>query len=114
MADNEATRSLTTEEHALARWMLEHGGTEARDYLSQLEIAVASTWRCECGCASFNFEIPGRPSPPPGMHVLGDYIFGDDDHMSGIFVYSCEGTLAGVEVGSNPVFPSNYLIFITI
>ena len=98
MADNEAIRPLTKDEHALARWMLEHGGPEARDYLSQLDMAAASNWRCECGCASFNFKIPGRPSPAPGVHVLGDYTFGDQDHMSGIFVYSSEGTLSGVEV----------------
>ena len=99
MVDSEATtRTLTEDERELSRWMLEHGGAEARDYLSQLELATASTWRCQCGCASFNFQIPGKPDPAPGVHVLGDYVFGDKNDMSGVFIYSSEGTLSGVEV----------------
>jgi hypothetical protein len=98
MADNGATRPLTEDERALAHWMLEHGGSEARDYLSQLDLATASTWRCKCGCASFNFKIAGRPDPAPGVHVLGDYIFGGENDMSGIFIFSSAGTLSGIEV----------------
>jgi hypothetical protein len=74
MVDSEATRPLTEEERELSRCILERGGAEARDYLSQLELAAASTWRCQCGCASFNFKI-----------------------LSGIFIYSSDGTLSGVE-----------------
>jgi len=92
------TRPLTDQERRLARWMLEHGNDDARDYLGQLEIADATTWRCPCGCVSFNFKIAGRPEAPPGVHVLGDFIFGDRTNLAGIFIFASGGILSGLEV----------------
>ena len=92
------TRPLTDDELRLARWMLENGGPDAPGYVSQLEAAEATTWRCACGCASFNFMIPGRPEAPPGVHILGDFLFGTEADLSGVFIFESNGTLCGVEV----------------
>lgn len=100
------TREMTPTEKALVRWMLDHGQPEARGYLDQLEIARVTTWKCGCGCASFNLSIPGRPAPPPGVHVLADFLIEErEDGYSGIFVYESEGSLSGVEVHGVPDAP---------
>lgn len=72
----DANRPLTPSERRLAQWMLEHGSTEAATFLSQLESAEVTPWRCPCGCASFNFQVKGMPEAPPGVHILGDFLFG--------------------------------------
>jgi hypothetical protein len=82
----------------LARWMLEHGQPEALEFLSQLDHAEITPWRCECGCASLDFSIPGRPQPNTGICDLGHFIFGTDANPNGIFIYEQSGTLSGVEV----------------
>lgn len=89
---------LTDAERQLARWMLENGTPESKQYLSQLELAEVTPWRCPCGCASINFQIRGHPKAPPGVHVLGDFLVGEGDNQSGAFIYSSEGLLSGLEV----------------
>jgi hypothetical protein len=32
------------------------------------------------------------------MHVLGDFLTGEGDHQSGVFIYSVHGLLRGIEV----------------
>ncbi|MBL8535468.1 MAG: hypothetical protein JNL33_16590 [Betaproteobacteria bacterium] len=96
--DKQCTRPLSEAERNLARWMLENGTTEARRYLSQLELAEADLWTCPCGCASFSFRVKGQPKASPGMHILGDYLLGSGDNLSGAFIYSSAGILSGVEV----------------
>src|SRR5580693_5152312 len=91
-------RPMLIEEKNLVRWMLEHGKPEAKNFLSQLDKAEVTPWRCPCGCASINFLIPGHPAPSGGLHPLADFIFGNDENLSGIFVYEQNGVLAGLEV----------------
>ncbi|MGA2742036.1 MAG: hypothetical protein ABSG65_31920 [Bryobacteraceae bacterium] len=91
-------RPLTSDEEQLIRWMLEHGNLEARAFLSQLEQAKATAWRCPCGCASINLSIDGLPEPSGGLHILADFTFGTDDDLSGVFVFEKRGVLAGLEV----------------
>lgn len=91
-------RRLSKEEHNLVRWMLEHGKPEAASFLSQLEQALVSSWRCPCGCASLNFAVPGLPKPQGGLNVLGDFLFGSQSELSGVFVYEQAGVLSGLEV----------------
>ena len=98
MTTSGVTRPLTDRERRLARWMLENGSDEARQFLGQLEEAEATSWRCQCGCASFNFRVRGKPEAPPGVHVLGDYVFGTEADMAGAFVFSSDGILSGEEV----------------
>jgi len=94
----ENSRPLTVAEHHLAKWMLEQGTPDAKEYLSQLELAEVTPWHCPCGCASINFQIKGHAEPPPGVHVLGDFLLGDSDKLSGIFIFSGGGLLRGIEV----------------
>jgi hypothetical protein len=93
-----ANRPLTALERNLARWLLEHGTSDAEAFLAQLDAAEVTPWRCKCGCASINFQIKGRPLAPPGVHILSDYLFGVDDDLSGIFIFESGGVLSGLEV----------------
>ena len=94
----EKNRPLTDVELDLVRWMLEHGTAEAKPYLDQVEFAEVISWRCSCGCASIMFQIKGHPEPPPGIFVLGDFLMGEGDHLSGAFIYSSAGLLRGIEI----------------
>lgn len=92
------TRPLTEDEMRLARWMLENGTAEAYGYIEQLASAEATDWRCPCGCASFDFKIGGLPPAPPGVHILGDYLVGDEFTLAGAFIFASGGILSGVEL----------------
>lgn len=98
MSETVATRALTEQERQLAQWMLEHGGPEASPFLEQLARAEATTWRCDCGCASFNFKIQGEPEAPPGVGMLGDFMVGEGEESFGVFIFQSGGILSGVEV----------------
>jgi hypothetical protein len=91
-------RPLSEAERQLSRWMLENGTAEAPEFLKQLEVAEATHWRCPCGCASFNFKVKDMPAAPPGVHILGDFVFYDGENVAGIFIYSSNGILSGLEV----------------
>ncbi len=91
-------RPLTSHEKQLIRWLLEHGNQEAQLFLSQLEKAKATSWRCPCGCASINLSIDSSPEPSGGLHILADFVFGSDTDLSGVFVFEKSGVLAGLEV----------------
>ena len=78
--------------------MLEHGEPTAREFFEQLAAAEVTLWRCPCGCGSINFQITGREPAPPGVHILGDFIFGPDDEPAGIFIFESGGLLSGIEV----------------
>ncbi len=78
--------------------MLEHGFPEAAEFLPQLDEAEVTAWKCECGCASINFHIRRRPEAPRGVHPIADFIFGEADAPSGIFVFESSGILSGLEV----------------
>ena len=93
-----AIRSLSAQERSLARWLLENGSEEARSFLAQLDKAEGTTWRCPCGCASYNFKVEGFPEAPPGVHTLGDFVYGHGDDTKGVFIYSANGILSGVEL----------------
>jgi hypothetical protein len=94
----ETNRPLTEAERHLARWLLEHGTREALTFLRQLDDAEVTAWRCECGCASINFQIKGHAIAPPGVHILSDHVFGADADLSGIFIFESGGLLSGLEV----------------
>lgn len=90
-------RPLTDEEYQLASWMLEHGEPEAKKFLSQLAFARVVA-RCPCGCASIDFEIAGHPNHAGGLHILGDFLYGGETDLSGVFIFERNGVLAGIEV----------------
>lgn len=78
--------------------MLEHGTPEALDFLPQLDLAEVTPWNCPCGCASINFQIQGQPEAPPGVNILGDYLFGEGALTNGAFIFESGGLLSGIEV----------------
>ena len=95
---SDGKRQLTKQERRLVQWMLEHGSPEAATLLPQLDRAEVTSWKCPCGCASINFEIRGRPKPPLGVHPIAEFVFGEGEQLSGIFVWEKSGTLRGLEV----------------
>lgn len=98
MSTLETNRPLSAAELSLARWMLEHGRPEAREFFEQLELAEITPWQCSCGCASVNFQIKGRQPARRGVRVLGEFFFGPNDEPAGIFIFESEGVLSGIEV----------------
>jgi hypothetical protein len=90
-------RELTAEEYQISRWLLEHGKGEARQFIEQLEHARIVS-RCPCGCASVDFSISGKPHATGEMNILCEYLFGDEGDPKGIFIWECNGILAGLEV----------------
>ena len=78
--------------------MLENGSSEAIDYLPQIDLLEVSAWKCQCGCASVQFEMNGYKPPTGGLHPLAEFVFGSKEDCSGIFVYMQEGRLAGIEI----------------
>ncbi len=98
MSEAVATRPLTEHERRLAQWMLEHGGSEASRFLPQLARAEATSWRCVCGCASFNFKVAGESEAPAGVNILGDFVAGEGQESFGVFIFQSGGILSGVEV----------------
>jgi hypothetical protein len=98
MAEISLNRPLSQAERDLALFVLEHGEPEARDFLDQLESAEVTPWKCPCGCASINFQLVGQPEAPPGVHVLGDFLFGPEEAPAGIFIFASAGVLSGIEV----------------
>ncbi len=96
---SDVNRQLTSHERRLVRWMLEHGGPQAAAFLPQLDEAEVTPMKCPCGCATIYFQIRGYPIAPPGaIRVLADFVFGDADSLSGIFVFESGGILKGLEV----------------
>ncbi|WP_435529811.1 hypothetical protein [Paraburkholderia caribensis] len=98
MSSVKQNRPLSASEMSLARWMLEHGEPTAREFLEQLAVAEVTPWRCPCGCGSINFQMKGREPAPPGVRILGDFMFGPDDAPAGIFIFESAGLLSGIEI----------------
>jgi len=92
-------RELTESERRLVAWMLSNSTEEARGYLVQLERARVAS-RCPCGCASVSFVVAGRPDPVGPLHSLADFEFSFVGEPASVMVFSCNGTLGGIEVSS--------------
>jgi hypothetical protein len=91
-------RPLSSAEKQLVRWMLANGPASAVGFLPQVDLLEVTSWKCQCGCASLQFEMEGCPASTGGMRPLAEYVFGLDPERSGIFVYEQAGRLAGIEV----------------
>src|SRR5215469_8306339 len=94
----ESCRPLSESERRLARWMLENGSPEAKEFLAQIDHAEVTPEKCSCGCASISFRIRGLGEAPAGVHVLSDFAFEDGPDQSGIMIYESGGILSGMEV----------------
>jgi len=78
--------------------MLQHGKPEGQAFLSQVERAEATPYRCSCGCAGINLCVDNALEPAGTLHILADFIFGTEEDLSGIFIFEKSGVLAGLEV----------------
>ena len=91
-------RNLTDAERSLTQWILQHGTVDPTSFLAQLDHAKVSA-TCPCGCASVDFLIGNEPSDKTAdMTILGDFLFGSDESLCGVFVFAKAGILAGLEV----------------
>lgn len=92
-------RALTEKERSFAHWLIEHADVseeEKKKYLRQLGEATVVRM-CECGCASIDFAIADVPSEQFAPLVpFGDFIA--KDKSVGVFVFSKQDDLAGVEI----------------
>ena len=93
-----STRPLSPAERSLAAYMLSQASKATPAHQDQLAQAAASTWHCECGCASYNFALPGLEAPKGGVQVIGDFVFGAGATLAGAFIFARDGILAGVEI----------------
>lgn len=78
--------------------MLEHADSEARQLLPQMAQVQVLPTRCPCGCASLDFQVAGLPQPTGEIQPLANFVFGENNHLSGIFLFTQSGDLAGLEV----------------
>ena len=87
----EIDRPLTSEEHSVVQWLLEHGEADNAKFLEQLEQArVASL--CGCGCASIDFAVGGKRPIHPAIRTLSDYQWRDaHGHLFGAYVFEQDG-----------------------
>jgi hypothetical protein len=93
-------RALTPEEHLVVQWLLQHGDGDNSVFLAQLNSARVSSL-CSCGCASIDFSIDGLRHKDPGMRVLADYQWQNNEgHLYGAFVFEQGGLLAGLDLWS--------------
>jgi hypothetical protein len=77
--------------------MLEHGNADASGFLQQVDLTDVTPWKCPCGCANISFQIKGRPLPPPGVNILGDYLVCKGDEVSGAITFESGRVLSGIE-----------------
>ena len=94
-------RNLTSQEKALIVWMLENGNEKGKNYLSSIE-KIRVVEKCDCGCASIDLSIGDIvPDPGCGLEIVSDYLWvSDAGNNNGVFVFSKENRLAGLEVYS--------------
>ena len=97
-------RSLTEEERAFVRWLIDHGTGDSAQLLSQLERASV-TARCGCGCASIDLAVDGTEEgknepmelvadfawKTKAQHFCGAYLFTRRHRLSGLDLWSIDG-----------------------
>ena len=91
-------RPLSDKERGLLVWLLEHGPTDATNFLPQLEIMEVRS-SCRCGCPSIEFSVPvDSPSIayPQGMRAYFLGRSGEDE--VGLMLSAGSGVLSELEV----------------
>lgn len=91
-------RPLSKKERAVLIWLLEHGPTDAINFIPQLDVIEARS-SCSCGCPSIEFNVP-IDSPyiesPQGMRFFAAGNTGTDE--VGVMLTAGSGVLSNLEV----------------
>jgi len=87
-------RPLSSEERAIAEWLLLHSTPPAISFLPQLEGAHV-TGQCSCGCATVDLRIAeGIPPAQPQDNPIGDASGEVNGNMVGVMLLQHDGYLA--------------------
>ena len=97
----EEDRSLTPEEYAVIKWLLEHAERDNSVFLNQLDSARVAA-RCGCGCASIDVSVAGVRAPATSaLARVADFQWRTEEgHLHGACVFERDGLLAGLDLWS--------------
>jgi hypothetical protein len=91
-------RDLTSEERAIAEWLLLNADPPATAFLHQLDSARV-TGQCSCGCPTVDLLIgPDTPRAEPVDNPVGDAIGEVNGKMVGVMLLQSQGFLTCLEV----------------
>jgi hypothetical protein len=90
-------RDLTSEERAIAEWLLLNADPPATAFLHQLDSARV-TGQCSCGCPTVDLRIgPDTPRAEPVDNPVGDAIGEVNGKMVGVMLLQSQGFLTCLE-----------------
>ena len=91
-------RDLTSDERAIAEWLLLNADPPATAFLHQLDSARV-TGQCSCGCPTVDLLIrPDTPRAQPRDNPVGDAIGEVNGKMVGVMLLQSQGCLTCLEV----------------
>ena len=91
-------RPLSSEERAIAEWLLRHADSSAISFLSQLDNARV-TGQCNCGCPTVHLRVAeGTPRAEPQDNPIGDALGEVNGNMVGVMLLQSGGHLTCLEI----------------
>ena len=92
-------RSIAPREAILIRWLVEHGEPGCETLVDQVEnLKVIS--KCNCGCPTVYFALPGNPISRKGERIVSDYLATMDGDLFGAILFEAGGQISSLEVYS--------------
>jgi hypothetical protein len=91
-------RPITSHEHDLIKWLLEHGEPGSERFLAQVD-SLTVVFKCACGCPTVYFALEGEPVSQ-AEHILSDYLATVDGQDFGIILFQRGGRLSSLELYS--------------
>jgi hypothetical protein len=91
-------RPMSSEERAIAEWLLRHSHESAISFLPQLDNARVSG-QCSCGCPTVDLRVAeGTPRAESQENPIGDALGEVDGNMVGVMLLQSGGYLNCLEV----------------
>ena len=79
-------------------WLLEHGPSDARNFLPQLDVISVRNC-CDCGCPSIEFDVPLEAPYIETPSEMRAYFTGaTESHEVGLMLIAGGGVLSELEV----------------
>jgi hypothetical protein len=101
-------RPISSEERAIAEWLLLHSKPPAISFLPQLEGACV-TGQCSCGCPTVDLRVAeGIPPAQPQDNPIGDALGEVNGNMVGVMLLQTGGYIACLEVYDLSDIPHPY------